>query len=79
VAGRRGTPKYGEAGGVRHGLLQYLQRFDREVGTQTGQSCDVTAWLRETFHVPETDRVGMGSEDYGDRVGHVSSYLDLGR
>src|SRR5262245_49423979 len=78
VPRRRGGHEYGEARGVRDGFLQYFQRLHREVGTQTGQTRDVPAWPREACHVPETDRVGMGSEDYGDRVGRLSSYLDLG-
>ena len=79
VPRRRRAPEHGKARGIWHGLLQYLQRLDSEVRTQTGQTCNVPAWPREACHVPETDRVGMGSEDYGDRVGHLSSYLDLCR
>src|SRR6266487_2886534 len=50
VPRRRRAPEHGEARGIWHGLLQYLQRLDSEVRTQTGQTCNVPAWPREACH-----------------------------
>src|SRR5262249_16253571 len=40
---------------------------------------DVPARPRQAGDVPEADRVGMSSEHYWDRIGHLSSYLNLSR
>jgi hypothetical protein len=79
VRGLRGTKEHAEPCRVRHDLLQYLQPLGGEVGCQHRQTRDVSAGASETRHVPEADRVGMGCEHDGDRLGHLPDGPNLNR